>query len=143
MTEWPLGKHPGDAYFMMLANIQRKLRVTEIKNLSKTQRVDNLIGSSWCRFINDKNKAYYYNFLTSESTEIPPIEDFKEPESDSKKERLKDLIINDDNVQEVFKIYDNSENFVEDKFFSVSNHILQNIINEDLSKKSGSRLTSK
>ena len=133
MLEWPLGKHPGDVYFTLLCKCQKKIRNNELKKLGKQQKVENLIAFSWCRFLNEKNKPYFYNFLTCNQILFPPqvSENYDINIGVKKKNKLKDILSLDDDIQEIISKYDISHKYKDDKYYNLSNYIIQTLISNE------------
>jgi hypothetical protein len=138
MLTWPLGKHPGDVYFTLLVKCQRRNRNNELKKLGKMQKVENLISFSWCRFLNEKNKNFYFNFLTGVRSEAAPqiSENFDVAVGVKKKNRLKEVLSHDQDIQDIISKYDIENKGKDERFYNLSNYIIQTLIsNESLDEE--------
>jgi len=133
ILNWPLGKHPGDVYFTLLCKCQRRLRDKELKKMNKQQKVESLIGFSWSKFVNEKNKSYYFNFLTEEKSENAPQlnEIFDVNAGVRRKNRLKDILTQDSDIREIMAKYDIEGNYKDDRFYNLSNYIIQTVISNE------------
>lgn len=135
MLDWPLGAHPGDTYFSILFQYQKSMRSLEMKKLTKAKKIESILGLSWARFLTDKNKIYYYNFLTAERSDIQPnIHDLYDYSYGPKKaNKLKDMLKNDEEIQRILEIYGLQESYSEDKHSNFSNHVIQSILKKEIS----------
>lgn len=133
MLTWPLGKHPGDVYFKLLYRCQKQHRVNELKRLTKAQKVDNLLNNSWGKFINEKNKPYYYNFLSCQKADIIPLhpQNFDLSAGAQKKSKLRSLITQERDIQEILSMFDMHELHKEEELYSLSNYLVNSVMTNE------------
>ena len=62
----PFKSHPGDEFFLLMSDFNRKLRGRELDQLSKAEKVKSLVSESWLCLTTRLNIPYLYNFLTGE-----------------------------------------------------------------------------
>lgn len=62
----PFKSHPGDEFFLLMSDFNRKLRARELDQLSKPEKVKSLVSESWLCLTTRLNIPYLYNFLTGE-----------------------------------------------------------------------------
>jgi hypothetical protein len=62
----PFKSHPGDEFFLLMSDFNRKLRARELDQLTKPEKVKSLVNESWLCLTTRLNIPYLYNFLTGE-----------------------------------------------------------------------------
>ena len=87
----PFKNHPGDEYFLLMSDFNRKLRRRELDQLSKADKVKSVVNESWLCLTTRLNVPYLYNFLTGERIVLNKAQTTTEQVDISKDKRIKML----------------------------------------------------
>ncbi|CAG9332249.1 unnamed protein product [Blepharisma stoltei] len=139
ICSWPYGAHPGDKYFSLILQYQRKIRAVELIKLTPKERAHDLISNSWIEFKNLKDAKYYYNYLSCETSHmIPSSVKFhfaEKSEAEDRKAKLKELLISQDNLlfKTVTKLIGNTKNNTShsQNIVNIANLIMQSIARKE------------